>query len=67
MLNLVDFYGTSFIVFILTIGEIVAVCWIYGKHKCFFFMNFWFQSQKSKSIEFQRNISRAIIKDTNLK
>lgn len=31
MLNLVDFYGTSFIVFILVIGEIVAVCWIYGK------------------------------------
>lgn len=32
MLNLVDFYGTSFIVFILTIGEIVGVCWIYGKY-----------------------------------
>lgn len=32
MLNLVDFYGTSFIVFILTIGEIVAVCWVYGSY-----------------------------------
>lgn len=32
MLNLVDFYGASFIVFILTIGEIVAVCWVYGMY-----------------------------------
>lgn len=30
MLNLVDYHGTSFIIFILVIGEIVAVCWIYG-------------------------------------
>lgn len=33
ILNLVDFYGASFIVFILAIGEIVAVCWIYGVNR----------------------------------
>lgn len=31
MLNLMDFYGTSFIVFFLTIGEIIAVSWVYGE------------------------------------
>ncbi|XP_055309717.1 sodium-dependent nutrient amino acid transporter 1-like [Sitodiplosis mosellana] len=30
ILNLVDFFGASFVVFILAIAEIVAVCWIYG-------------------------------------
>lgn len=30
ILNLVDFYGASFIVFILAIAELVAVSWIYG-------------------------------------
>ncbi|XP_031631151.1 sodium-dependent nutrient amino acid transporter 1-like [Contarinia nasturtii] len=30
ILNLVDFFGASFIVFILAIAEMVAVCWIYG-------------------------------------
>lgn len=30
ILNLVDFYGTSFIVFILSIGSVIAVSWIYG-------------------------------------
>lgn len=30
MLNLVDFFGTSFIVYILGIAELVTVCWIYG-------------------------------------
>ncbi|XP_031621110.1 sodium-dependent nutrient amino acid transporter 1-like [Contarinia nasturtii] len=33
LLSLVDFYGASFIVFILAIGEIVAVCWIYGVNR----------------------------------
>lgn len=37
MLNLVDFYGVSFIVFILAIGEVVAICWIYGENNCFIF------------------------------
>lgn len=32
ILNLVDFFGASYIVFILAIAEMVAVCWIYGKH-----------------------------------
>lgn len=31
MLNLVDSFGASFIVFILAIGEVTAVCWFYGK------------------------------------
>lgn len=30
ILNLVDFYGASFIVFMLAIVELVAVSWIYG-------------------------------------
>lgn len=55
MLNLVDFYGTSFIVFILTIGEIVAVCWIYGKKKYFFFSN-----RKNSNLLNFNEISRAI-------
>lgn len=33
MLNLVDFFGASFIVFIMAIFELVAVCWIYGMFK----------------------------------
>lgn len=41
MLNLVDFYGVSFIVFILAIGEVVAICWIYGKNNCFIFLWCW--------------------------
>lgn len=31
MLNLVDFFGASFIAYVLAIAEIAAVCWIYGK------------------------------------
>ena len=30
ILNLVDYFGASFIVFVLAIAEIVAVVWIYG-------------------------------------
>jgi solute carrier family 6 amino acid transporter-like protein 5/7/9/14 len=30
ILNLVDFFGASFIAFVLAIAELVAVCWIYG-------------------------------------
>lgn len=30
MLGLVDFFGASFIVFIMSIAEMVAVFWIYG-------------------------------------
>lgn len=30
MLSLVDFFGTSFIAFVLAIAELVAIGWIYG-------------------------------------
>lgn len=32
MLGLVDFFGASFIVFIMSIAEMVAVFWIYGTY-----------------------------------
>lgn len=34
-MTLVDFYGTSFIVFMLAIVEVIAVCWVYGMSKQF--------------------------------
>lgn len=33
MLALVDFFGASFIVFIMSIAEMVAVFWIYGSYR----------------------------------
>lgn len=32
MLALADYFGASFIVFILSIAEMVAVFWIYGEY-----------------------------------
>lgn len=31
ILTLVDFFGGGFLIFAMTIGEVVAVNWIYGK------------------------------------
>jgi solute carrier family 6 (neurotransmitter transporter, glycine) member 5/9 len=30
VLNLVDFFGAGFIAFVLAIGELAAISWIYG-------------------------------------
>lgn len=31
-MNLVDHYGTSFVVFILATFEVIGVVWVYGKY-----------------------------------
>lgn len=33
MLNLVDFFGASTIIFILGLFEIIAICWVYGVNR----------------------------------
>lgn len=30
MVTLIDFFGTSYIIFMMALMEIIAVCWIYG-------------------------------------
>lgn len=57
ILNLVDFFGASYIVFILAIAELVAVCWIYGTlinststQKNIFLLSFFFFSLEMKII-----------------
>lgn len=52
ILNLVDFYGGSFIVYILGIAQICAVSWIYGKlkHQTVIFRNIHILFFKNKDI-----------------
>lgn len=43
LLSLVDYYGTSFVVFFLASFEITAIMWVYGLYSCLFYYIYIFR------------------------